>query len=93
MVSIILTIVLTACATDKVEVSVPKTELVVYTPDKIPLPLVPKFYTLNNQESIDSISNFTKLQKNTVLLTEYVKSLLLVIEQYEKQIDKLNELK
>lgn len=94
LVSILSILSFSLCACSKsIEVEVPKTIVQIYVPEKVTTPPVPAYYKLNPDEGIDSVNNFTKLQKNLVLQKNYIKLLNNVIAHYEKQIDDLNIIK
>ena len=83
---------LIGCSTP-VRIEVPKTVVQYCIPEKVSVPDKPKYYKLNPSEGIDSVDNFTKLQKNIVLQKNYITLLQNVVSHYEKQIDEFTIMK
>lgn len=82
------------CATTKkVEVSVPKTELVYLVPEIIARPERPNFYRYDTTKPLDDLDEFKKRQKNAVLNRTYIQNLNHTIDYYEECINNLNEQK
>ena len=83
-------VILTACSS-KVAVTVPKTEVVYLTPEKINRPPAPNLTYFNSSKGMDEKSNFKHLQINMLKLRDYCRDLLDTIEYYESSIDGLKK--
>lgn len=78
------------CGNKQTDIEV-NTHYTYFIPKKIPTPTKPILIPYNTNEKFDSPTNFKRLQQNTIFIIDYANSLKDVIEEYEKQIDKMNE--
>lgn len=80
---------LSSCVKQGPTVTVPKTEYIIYVPEKVATPQKPAFEAYNPNLGLDEGQNFKRFQRNAVLLKDYSNALKDTVLHYENQIETL----
>lgn len=80
---------LTACTSLTNVTPIPESTKVYLVPSTVAIPSAPKLETYNTSYGLDEPSNFSKFQRNMLLMTDYIISLQSTLDYYESEIDSL----
>lgn len=80
---------LTACTSSTNVTPIPESTKVYLVPSTVARPVAPKLSTYNTSYGLDEPSNFSKFQRNMLLMTDYIISLQSTLDYYESEIDSL----
>lgn len=80
---------LTACTTTSHVAPIPESTKVYLVPNIVTRPVAPKLEIYNVSYGLDEPSNFSKFQRNMLLMTDYIISLQSTLDYYESEINTL----
>lgn len=89
LVLLISTILVTSCSSTALVTPIPKSTKVYLVPNIVARPVAPRLESYNVNYGLDEPTNFTKFQRNMLLMTDYIISLQNTLDYYESEISHL----